>query len=317
MELNNDILSCMCNDIPNSDTFTKIEPINKGVSGDDKYFVETSEGQRFLLRISDIESYERKKIMYDMMERIASLGVSMSCPVDFGICNGGRSVYQLLSWCDGETADNLVPVLSETEQYILGIKAGQNLSLIHSVLAPDGMVDWYDRFIETNDSRFRSFFSCGITIDGSDAILDYYEKNIHLLRGRPQCFIHGDYHNENLLVSENHDIAVIDWDLLDSPYGDPWSEFSRISMCANFSPHFTTGLLRGYFDGEPPEDFWRVLALYLSTGALMLISWAVYVEPECLEECKQIAVKVIHWFDGMRSPIPAWYLKDFTEGKNS
>lgn len=138
-------------------------------------------------------------------------------------------------------------------------------------------------------------------------ILAYYEENRHLLRGRPQCFIHGDYHNENLLISENHDITIVDWDLLDSLYGDPWSEFDRI-LCTTLVPQFTTGQLRGYFGGEPPEEFWRILALYLSTGALMLVSWAVYVEPGCLEECRQTALKVVHWFDGMRNPVPTWYI---------
>ncbi|HEX2944795.1 MAG TPA: phosphotransferase, partial [Clostridia bacterium] len=108
METSNDILSRVCKDIPNSESFVKIYPINKGVSGDDKYCVETTEGRRFLLRISEIESYERKKAMYDMMGRAASLGVSMSRPIDFGVCNGGKNVYQLLSWCDGVTADVLL-----------------------------------------------------------------------------------------------------------------------------------------------------------------------------------------------------------------
>jgi serine/threonine-protein kinase len=300
-------------DIQNSESFVKLEPINKGVSGDDKYCVETRDGRRFLLRVSDIEAYDRKKAMYDMMGLAASRGVSMSLPVDFGVCNGGKHVYQLLSWCDGDTADVVLPKLSEEEQYRVGVKAGQSLRKIHAIPAPDGLEDWHDRFVSINDSRIRSFFSCGVYIDGSDAILAFYEENRHLLRGRPQCFHHGDYHNENLLVSENREIAVVDWDLLDSLYGDPWWDFDRILHTTLF-PHFTTGQIRGYFDGEPPEEFWRVLALYLSTGALMLVSWAVYVEPSCLEECVQTANTMMDWFDGMRSPVPAWYLKDFTPG---
>lgn len=309
MEENKGILSCLCKDIPNHESFIKIEPINKGVSGDYKYCVETAEGQRFLLRISDIKTYDRKKTMFDMMGRVASLGVSMSLPVDFGICNGGKNVYQLLSWCDGETADVVLPGLSNAEQYAIGVKAGQNLKRIHSIPAPDGLEDWYDRFVSINDGRLKAFFGCGVSIDGSEAILTFYEENRHLLRGRPQCFIHSDYHNDNLLISKNQDIAVVDWDLLDSLYGDPWSEFNRI-LHANLIPHFTTGQIHGYFNGEPPREFWRVLALYLSTGALMLVSWAVYVEPSFLDECKQTASHIIHWFDGMRNPVPTWYLKD-------
>ena len=280
MESNNEILLSVCKDIPNHESFIKIEAINKGLSGDEKYYVETAQGQRYLLRISNIESYERKKTMYDMMGRVASLGVYMSVPVDFGICNNGKNVYQLLSWCDGETADIVLPKLSHDEQYMLGVKSGQNLRRIHSIPAPSGLEDWYYRFVRINDGRLRTFFSCGVHIDGSDAILAFYEENRHLLRGRPQCFIHGDYHNDNLLISANRDIMVVDWDLIDSLYGDPWSEFSRI-LNANLVPHFTTGQIHGYFDGEPPEEFWRILALYLSTGALMLVS-GHFISPELL-----------------------------------
>lgn len=157
MESNNEIVLSVCKDIPNHESFIKIEAINKGVSGDYKYYVETAQGQRYLLRISNIESYERKKTMYDMMKRVASLGVSMSVPVDFGICNNGKNVYQLLSWCDGETADVVLPELSYKEQYLLGVKAGQNLKKIHSIPAPCELEDWYDRFVRINDGRLRAF----------------------------------------------------------------------------------------------------------------------------------------------------------------
>lgn len=104
---------------------------------------------------------------------------------------------------------------------------------------------------------------------------------------------------------------VVDWDLIDSLYGDPWSEFNRI-LLANLVPYFTTGQIRGYFNGEPPEEFWRILALYLSTGALVLVSWAVYVEPSCRDESIQTANNIMNWFDEMRNPVPKWYLREFT-----
>jgi len=308
MESNNKIILNVCKDIPNHESFIKIEAINKGVSSDAKYYVETVQGQRYLLRISNIESYERKKIMYDMMVRVASLGVSLSIPVDFGICNNGKNVYQLLTWCDGETADAVLPRLSFKEQYLLGVKAGQNLKKIHSIPAPPEIEDWYDKFVRVNDVRIRAFFNCGVHIDCSETILAFYEENRHLLHGRPQCFIHGDYHNDNLLITADGNIVVVDWDLIDDLYADPWWEFDRI-LNANLVPHFTTGQIHGYFDGEPPEEFWKILALYLSTGALMLVSWGVNVEPSFRDECIQTANSVIQWFDGMRNPMPNWYFR--------
>jgi aminoglycoside phosphotransferase (APT) family kinase protein len=40
------------------DTFVKIDPINKGWSSDKKIYIETTEGRKLLLRISDICEYD-------------------------------------------------------------------------------------------------------------------------------------------------------------------------------------------------------------------------------------------------------------------
>ena len=54
------------NDIKNYDTFTKIELINKGMSNDKKYYIETDDGKRLLLRVTDAKEYGRKKAEYGM-----------------------------------------------------------------------------------------------------------------------------------------------------------------------------------------------------------------------------------------------------------
>jgi len=54
-------------DIPGYDTFIKIDPVTKGWSGDQKYYVETVHGRRMLLRVSDISEIDRKKAEYEMI----------------------------------------------------------------------------------------------------------------------------------------------------------------------------------------------------------------------------------------------------------
>jgi serine/threonine-protein kinase len=290
--------------------FNELTPIEKGVSGDKKYCAKTTDGLLMLLRVSDISEYERKKTMYSLMELVAALGVPMSRPIDFGICDNDKKVYQLLSWCDGDTANVLLPKLSETEKYNIGIKSGRILRVIHSIPASDNLTAWSERYLSKNDERVKSFHSCDIKIEGSDMLFSYYEQNKYLLSGRPQCFTHGDYHCDNLMISNDMNVSVIDWDLFDDNiYGDPWNEFTRI-LNADVDPHFTTGLIRGYFDGEPPEDFWQILKFYFSASTLMLVSWAFYVAPEYLDECKKTTSDVIQWYDRMNDIVPSWYLKN-------
>ena len=85
--------------------FTKVEPIEKGWSGDEKYYVENEDGNRLLLRVSDISLYNSKKTEYEMMQKVAWLGVPMQQPVDFGVCNDGKSVHK---------ATNMVTITPET-----------------------------------------------------------------------------------------------------------------------------------------------------------------------------------------------------------
>lgn len=48
-------------EIPIYNTFAKIKPIEKGMSGDKKYYIETVDGKHLLLRIADFSVLNQKK----------------------------------------------------------------------------------------------------------------------------------------------------------------------------------------------------------------------------------------------------------------
>ena len=297
-------------DIPGYDTFVKIEPVNKGLSNDKKYYIETADSRKLLLRVSEISEHERKRAEYERMQRMDAAGVPLPHPVEFGICNNGKNVYQLTAWCDGENLETTLLTLPETEQYILGLKAGEILRKIHSVHVSRTDIskeDWNERYSSFIDESIRSIHDCGVQIDGAELIINYYNNNRYLLKTRPQCYIHGDYHAGNMMLSPEQELAVIDWEIhLYNSYGDPWKEISMQE-----TPHFSTGMIRGYFGGEPPEDYWRVLAFYTSIGAISSIPWAYYRFPDELESRIKHNADVLKWFDNMNNPMPTWYLKNF------
>lgn len=172
-------------DIVSYNSFLKIEPVDKGWSSDKKYYIKTIEGKNLLLRVADIFHYDGKKTEFEMMKKVAALGVPMSQPLEFGICDNGKSVYSLLTWCDGEDAEAVLPRLSETEQYVLGIKSGEVLKLIHSIPAPIEQEEWSIRFNRKTSDKIERYKACGIKFDGDDKIIDYIENNRHLLSNRP------------------------------------------------------------------------------------------------------------------------------------
>lgn len=146
-------------DIKGYDTFMKIEPLNKGWSSDKKYYIETADGRRLLLRVSDVSEHDRKRAEFEKLKRLMESGIPASRPVDFGVFDNGKSVYQLQTWIDGEDAEVVLPRLTETEQYVLGLKAGELLRKIHTIPAQDGIADWSERYFSVIDERVNAYRS--------------------------------------------------------------------------------------------------------------------------------------------------------------
>ena len=213
-------------DIKNYGTFVKIEPINKGFSEDKKYYIETINGDKLLLRVSDISEYDRQKGRFEMLNRAASAGVLTNTPVDFGVCDGGKSVYQLLKWLDGEEVRNVIPRLNESEQYILGIKSGELLKKIHTIPAPENAEPWGIRFRRKIKDNIDFYTAHDFKSPHAESIINYLQDNSSSLDSRPQTFIHGDFWVANLILNSSGEIGVIDFSYNDFNYGDPWNELS-------------------------------------------------------------------------------------------
>ena len=286
--------------------FISAEPIEKGWSADKKYRVTTVDGTRYLLRISSIERYADRELLFDMLNQVAALDVPMCLPIEFGTCADG--VYSLQTWIDGEDLETVLPSSSESEQYALGLKSGEIARKMHTIPAPETQEDWATRFNRKTDYKIQQYRECGVRFEGDEYVIDYLAKNRRLLENRPQCFQHGDFHVGNMMI-ENGELKIIDFDRYD--FGDPWEEFNRVVWSAAASPHFATGQLRGYFDGEPPTEFFSLLAFYIASNTLSSIYWAIPFGQSDLDTMMTQSQDVLAWFDNMRNPMPTWYLKDF------
>ncbi len=290
--------------------FSKVESITKGWSEDKKYCVTAEDGTRMFLRISDISGIENKRAEYRRMERLYDSGVPVPQPLAFGTFDAGKICYSLSAWIDGADAEEAMPLMSAAEQYDLGLKAGKILRLVHRLAAPADSADWEQRYFAVIEERIEAYRASGITFKDSEIVLEYLERNRALLHDRPQCFLHGDYHEGNLLVGTDSEIYVID--LLDEGfgnYGDPWYDFKTFGE--NDNACFSTGLVRGYFGGEPPLLFWETLTCYIVTAALTSIVWVKYHNPAELPETLRWNEENARCLKEGRSPLMKWYLKDF------
>ena len=283
--------------------FISKEPINKGWSGDKKYCVTDEQGNKFLLRVSPIEQYERKKSEYELMSQVAALGVPMCRPLEFGTCDEG--VYSIQSWIDGDDAEEIMSAQSDTEQYVYGLEAGRILRNIHSIPAPEALESWEIRFNRKMDYKIQKYNECPLKYENGQSFIDYINKNRHLLKDRPQVYQHGDYHIGNMMIGNDKQLYIIDFNRND--FGDPWEEFNRIVWCVQATPLFATGMVNGYFDNDVPMEFWELLALYISSNTLSSVPWAIPFGDEQIQVMVNQAKDVLSWYDNMKNPIPTWY----------
>lgn len=278
--------------------------IAKGMSGDEKYRVERG-GRAFLLRVSDGAQYEEKQRDFARLMRLNRAGLPVPECISFGKAPEGDAVLTLLSWVEGDEAEAVLPRMTAAGQYDCGLQAGRILRQIHENSAEEAPgEDWHDRYFGVLGPRLEAFREKGIRFDGSEAILQFIEENRALLKDRPMCGHHGDFHAGNLIIRDEK-MWVIDWQSVDfANIGDPWYEFNRIETDC---PMFAKGQIDGYFGGPAPEEFWRLFALYLAAGAITSVVWAMRRGPELLEEILERNRQVLAMFDGMKNPVPAWY----------
>lgn len=293
-------------DIPEAATWVSVEPVHKGWSKDKKYYIKTIGGSELLLRTSDISQYDQKKREYEAILRLVDQDILMSRPLQFGVCNGGQTVYSLLTWIDGEDAEKIIPTLSVEEQYQLGVKAGQYLQSIHQMPAGKNQVPWADYYNRKIDKYITNYKACGIVLKGEDQVIQFIEANRYLLDGRPQTFQHGDYHVGNMIVTKSGDLGIIDFNRFDD--GDPWEEFNRITFCAMISAEFASGRIHGYFNNNVPDLFFKMMALYIASNQLSSIHWAIPFGKEDVADMLSRAESVLKWYDDFQTYIPNWYL---------
>ncbi len=292
------------NDIPGFDTFAKAELIHKGCSGDKKYYVETKEGKRLLLRVSDISLYEEKRREFDIVKRMSATGMKMSLPISFGVCENGKSVYQLLSWCDGTEAKAAMKDLSAARQYSFGRKAAKILRHMETIDSKPASFKWAECYRERVERYIGLYRKCGYTFDGDGAVISYLRTQWRCIGRRPTALMHEDFQTDNMVISPDGELYVIDFQTCGMT--DPYLSMTGVGVSAISSVPFALGQMDEYFGETVPDDFWEMYHYYML--AEMLYAFTVGVKND------EDRADTLHMFDGAADAIkhsgprvPFWY----------
>lgn len=304
--------------ITGSDAWTAAEPILKGWSADRKYRIHTHDGRSLLLRLSESSSADAKKAEFERVSQARALGIPMSSPIDFDLCAGSGDrggpdgqpfVYSLLSWIEGEDAQDILPRLSDDEAYRLGRKAGEWLHLMHTLPAPAGTASPAAAARAEIKRKQGKYESCGYRLPFDRELIKQIKSRLPLLENVSPAFRQGDYHPGNMILAPDGSLHIIDFNRSD--YGDPYRDFNRlVTFTSRISLPFAKGQLDGYLQSGPhPPDFFGRLSLYCALECLYAIVWAApFGEPEISDTLKR-SRQIWTDFDGFKQNVPIWYGK--------
>lgn len=285
-------------------SYNVIEPITAGWSIDRKYLLTLSDGRKALLRLSPIETQSQKTQMVTILSRCHKLPVPKV--LDDGVSTDGKYYYTLFTWLEGKPLSECLARLPEDVQYRLGVEAGKTLRAIHSIPIDPPIVGWEEQYQKKLELTYVRYEKCGLTIECIDRLKETIQKFEHLLKDRPQAFQHGDYHVGNFLFSPDRHLAVIDFDR--TSIGDPFEEFDRLIWSHQLSPLFASGQLHGYFHGDPPEQFFELLALYNARGAINGLAWAKSFGEDEVQTIRKNIDILLNEHDNFERIVPRWYI---------
>ncbi|HFI0418953.1 TPA: aminoglycoside phosphotransferase family protein [Streptococcus suis] len=280
------------------------QPLTKGWSSDRKYKVQLEDGRLGLLRIAERPAYEAKRLEFQLVENLFRLVLPVAEPLSFWADD--LSVYTLYEWVEGQDMNDLASSLSESVLYDLGCQSGQFLRTLHALPIDQGQRDWNSFYQDKIDSKLAAYQAASHSYPNGQAMIDFVQTNRHLLAGRPIAYHHGDFHTGNFLLGRDGKLKILDFDRYDM--GDPWEELNRLIFTADLSPAFARGQVDTYFDGAIPEEFWRLLALYLTVNSLGALSWAEQVDPDQIPLMQEQAATISEWYADFTRLVPTWYV---------
>lgn len=210
---------------------------------------------------------------------------------------------------EGNDLEEILPSLSEKEQYLLGREAGRILLMIHSI-----PVEETDVPINTKREKkllqLLRYEDSQIRISDDETAINYVKDNINLIWRKTPVYMHGDFHPGNLIYRADDSIGVIDFNRWE--VGDPYEEFYKLeSFGVEVSIPYCIGQIDAYFYDNIPDDFWLTNAVYVAQASLFSIKWAEKFGQEEIDGMVQRARNSFDNYDYFRLNIPKWYTTEY------
>ena len=275
--------------------YISLYPITKGFSSDEKYVAQYGDEQ-VLVRLFEEKFQDKKHQEFELLHELERLGAKTIRAIEIG------DGYMVTSFIEGEDAEDVIASLSIEEQYAVGRDASQDLRKIHSIRATSN--EWYDYQLAKYERYVKLYNGFQLKVPHDTQIIRFIEQRLPLMKDRPSVLQHDDFHLSNLIISHRKYAGAIDFGRFD--WGDPVFDFIKLGMFSSEkSIPFAIGLIEGYYDGEPPELFWELYAMYLAMNVFAGIVWGHQLNDN--GNMQRHVTRFIDDHEGFTTTIPKWY----------
>ncbi|SCX85342.1 phosphotransferase family protein [Lysinibacillus fusiformis] len=287
--------------------YTAINKIDKGYSSDTKYVV-TVDDTPYFVRLSDLAHHDKRWIEFTLLQDLELQGVQTHKAIEYMVLPDNDLSTMVMSYLIGTPADEIIPHLSDTEQFHLGLAAGKELRKIHQVKAPK-TVQWETLQKEKFTNYLQSYQQDSYQIPQEAKLLSFIEEHWPLLRQRPNTLLHDDYHLGHIICHQNSFNGVIDFNGYDA--GDPYHDFYNLALFSRrHSVPYCVGQINGYFTQPPDDQFWRLYALYAAMNVIATIAWTRQYDPQSFDDALARIQLILEDHAYFSSVKPLWYAEN-------
>lgn len=275
----------------------------EGYSTDLKYVASSRSGD-LLVRISPLSEKEQRIFEFGSIAKLREHGVRCSEPIAFDSFE--EWCFGVYGFIPGTCSLDGITEMTQEQQHAFGCAAGEQLRLIHDALQAPFAVDDF----ELRGGKYRKhtaeLAALGLPLSGHRLAHHYVTRNLHLLKGRPTTFRHGDFHLGNLIADGPNLVGVIDFNRCD--WGDPYDDFYKTAYFgAPYSAKYARGVVQAYFGGEPPPEFWPIYNVYVAAVLPADMVWTFKCFPNLMDNCIARCEWVTGNHDFVGGGTPLWW----------
>lgn len=241
-------------------SFNNATLLSKGMSSDIKIKMTDNDLNEYLLRISDIKQLSRKENEYNTLKLVYDNDFNVQEPVLFEVID--NQIIQLTKWLKGKDLLSLLPSLNQFQKKEFAIKTADLLTRLHLIKINNNLPTWKERFKEKIKVRYNELTQLFGYSKKYKEMYNYLINNLYVLENCTQCFNHGDFSLENIIVLNNNELGLIDFNYYNQCFGEPIFEATTILLDEKVDLEFKTEFSKSFFQNKNYDELINYYKIY-------------------------------------------------------